>query len=264
METPTLEVPAVNETPVAEPIVSGTETDTTGKPEFDPKTIPPEIQEYFKKQTEEQTKKYADYDKYQAAAAEWEGVKNDQRFQKWTNDLRSTEVPKQFEITDEQFTAALSDKGRFLELVNQAAERLLADKVGPQLQSISQQHDFQAKANELSQTVSKYPDFKDLDQRGLIEPILRRYPGNKAAGIQGITFEDAYKLAKHSTLGEDADKIARGIVSGKKAATVERPGSANGARSQKVNAKNREEAMNMVAEALRNGRPVPEFDEIGG
>ena len=103
------------------------------------------------------------------------------------------------------------------------------------------------------------PEIEDLKtsmrDQGLIEPIVRKYPM--------LSFEDAYWLAKKDTLNEEADRRARGIVSGKKGAVLEKPGSGAGVKSQKVNAKNREEAMNMVAEAIRAGRPVPEFDEIG-
>ena len=103
--------------------------------------------------------------------------------------------------------------------------------------------------------MTKYPDFKELDKRGLIEPIIRKYPG--------MTFEDAYKLAKHETIDEEADKRARGIVEKKKVSNVERGNNAPGAKSSRVSARNREEAMEMVMEAVKAGREVPEFDKIG-
>lgn len=226
---------------------------------FDPEALPAEIKGYVTKQREaaaaEAAAKYADYERHREAAKEWEGVRNDPRFQKWAESLRQPEPPKQFEISDDQFAAALSDKGQFTKLVQEAAKALLEQTVGPQLESVKQHNEFREKVSELQQTVAKYPDFKDLDKRGLIEPIIKKYPQ--------MSFEDAYKLAKHETINEEADRRARGIVASKKAATVERPGTPSAAKGALVKAKNREEAMNMVAEAIRAGRPVPEFDEIG-
>jgi hypothetical protein len=226
---------------------------------FDPEALPAEIKGYVTKQREaaaaEAATKYADYERRVAEAKEWEGVRNDPRFQKWAESLRTPEPPKAFEITDDQFAAALSDKGQFAKLVQDAAKALMEQTVGPQLESVKQHNEFQSKVTELQQTVAKFPDFKELDKRGLIEPIIRKYPG--------MTFEDAYKLAKHETINEEADRRARGIVAAKKAAIVERPGIVNAGKGAPVKAKNREEAMNMVAEAIRAGRPVPEFDEIG-
>lgn len=231
-----------------------TETPAPAK-QFNPEALPAEIKSYVEKQREEVSKKYSDYEQKKAAAQEWESVRNDPRFQQWAQSLNKPAAEKPFEITDDQFAAALSDKQQFVALVNQAAQQLLKEQVGPQLESVQRRNEFQEKVSEIQQTVAKYPDFKDLDKRGLIEPIIRRYPN--------MTFEDAYKIAKHSTINEEADRRARGIIAGKKAATVERPGSPSGGKSPRVSAKNREEAMTMVAEAIRAGRPVPEFDEIG-
>lgn len=246
------------QTEVEQPETPATEQETPAAPEvkaFDPATIPKEIQEYFGKQKTEYEQKFADYEKHQKAAQEWEGVRNDPRFRQFAESLNKPPEPKAFEITDEQFTAALSDKGQFLSLVNQAAKQLLDQQVGPQLAQAQQYQQYQQKVSELQQTVTKYPDFKELDKRGLIEPIIRKYPG--------MTFEDAYKLAKHETIAEEADKRARGIVEKKKAGTVERGHNAPGAKTSRVTARNREEAMEMVMEAVKAGREVPEFDKIG-
>ena len=204
----------------------------------------------------EARKQFADYDKHRTAAKEWEGVRNDTRFQAWAESLRKPPEPKPFEVSDDQFAAALTDKGQFTKLVQEAAQALLEKSgLGQQLESVKKRNEFNDKVSELQQTVTKYPDFKDLDKRGLIEPIIKKYPS--------MTFEDAYKLAKHSTIGEDAAKLAAGIVKGKKDAIVERPGLPPAGKGPTLKAKNREEAMNLVMEAARAGRPIPEFDEIG-
>lgn len=268
MTTATEPVPAapVSTHPDPAPIDAGAaapETPPAGSApagrEFNPESLPAEIKTYVQRQKEEAAaeaaKKYADYDRHVEAAREWEGVRNDPRFQKWSESLRQPEPPKAFEITDDQFAAALTDKGQFTKLVQEAAKALLEQTVGPQLESVKQRNDFNEKVTELQQTVARFPDFKDLDKRGLIEPIIRKYPG--------MTFEDAYKMAKYATIDEEADRRARGIVGAKKAAIVERPGTPAAGRGPIIKAKNREEAMNLVAEAIRAGRPIPEFDEIG-
>ena len=259
MTTATEPVPAAPEAPAPEAAPEATPAAGAAAAGFNPESLSNDVKAYVTKQREEAQaearKQFADYDRHAAAAREWEGVRNDPRFQKWADSLRQPEPPKPFEVSDDQFAAALTDKAQFTKLVQDAAKAMLEQTVGPQLESVKQRNDFNEKVTELQQTVAKYPDFKDLDKRGLIEPIIRKYPG--------MTFEDAYKLAKHETINEEADRRARGIIAGKKAAIVERPGVQGSGKGPVLKAKNREEAMNMVAEAIRAGRPVPEFDEIG-
>lgn len=263
MTTATEPVPAAPdvetapEANAAPPVADGAPSTapTTTPKAFDPEALPAEIKSFVKQREDEISKKYADYDTHRSAAQEWERVRNDPRFQQWAQSLNQPPTPQPFDITDDQFAAALSDKNQFAQLVNLMAEKLLAERVAPQLEQVNRHNELNAKVNDLRQVVSKYPDFKDLDKRGLIEPIIRKYPH--------ISFEDAYWLARKDTLNEEADRRARGIIAGKKTAAIEKPGSGSGGRSPRVNAKNREEAMNMVAEAVRAGRPIPEFDEIG-
>lgn len=257
METATETAP---EAPVAEaaPEVVSAAPEAAPAPEakpFDPKTIPSEIREYFTKQQAESEKKYADYEKHQRSSQEWESVKRDPRFGDWVKSLNAPAAPKAFEISDDQFTAALTDKGQFARLVQDAAKHLLETQVGPQLQQTQQRFQFQEKVAEVQETAKKYPDFMALDKQGLIEPIIQKYPN--------LSFEDAYWLAKRKNFSAEVDAKARGVVHQKKTASVEKGATPPGARTPKVKAKNREEAMTMVMEAARAGREIPEFDEIG-
>lgn len=234
---------AVEVTPTAE-------TAPTSKG-FDPEALPSEIKSYVEKQREEVQRKYADYEQHKRSSQEWESVKNDPKFQNWVKTYNTPEPKKPFELSDDEYVAALTDKRQLQGVVEKLAQRIIDEKLAP----INQRSEFNEKVNELTETVSRFPDFKELDQRGLIEPVIRKYPN--------ISFEDAYWLAKKGTLNEEADRRARGIINQKKAATVERPGQTSGGKGHRVNAKNREEAMQMVMEAARAGRPIPEFDEIG-
>lgn len=217
------------------------------KPAFDPSNIPAEVQDHYKKQ-------YGDYESLKQQAQQWEGVRNDQRFQQWAQGLNAPQTPKPFEITDDQFASALTDKAQFLNLVNQAAEQLVNQKVGPQLQQTQYQIEFSRANAEIAQMKAKYPDFDELDKRNMIAPYVQKY--------RGISFEDAYWLAKKGTFNEEVDKRARGVVASKKGASVERPGTPPGARTNKVKVGTRLEAMELAAEAFRAGKEPPEF-EIG-
>lgn len=216
---------------------------------FDPQSLPPEAQEYFKKQ-------YSDYDKHKSLASEYQRLIQHPLFQEWYHGLRNQsqkEAPKpqKLEITDDEFVGALSDKSKFLQLVEKAAEMRANQILGPQLQQTQFEVNLQKRTNEINVTASKYPDFMELDKKGLIEPILLKYPN--------LGIEDAYWLAKRHTINEEIDRKARGLVEKKKSASAERPG-ASGARSNKVVAKSTLEAMEIAANAFRAGKEVPEIE----
>lgn len=236
----------------AETEVKSTETtqekaETTQSKTFDPNTIAPEAKAYFEKQ-------YEGYGKYKELSTEYENLLRSKEFQEWYQGLEQNkqEAPAKFEISDEDFVAALGDKNKFSQLVANLAERIANDKLGPQLEQTRREVIQARKTTELEQTIKQYPDFMELDNRGLVEPYLRKYPV--------LSFEDAYWLAKRHTMNEDIDKKARGLVEAKKNATVEKPGSSSGGRSHKVKAKTSLEAMEIAAEAYKAGRPIPEIE----
>ena len=235
----------------AEPEVKNTEAPKVE--EFDPAKVDPRAKEYFEK---EYTKKYEDYEPSKKAAEELRYIKNDPEFQKWIMSRNKPEPSKPFEITDEQFTAGLSDKAQFVKLIQEAAKHLVQNEIGPKLQQTDQHFQVEAKKQELADVITKYPDFKELDKRGLIAPIVEKYNRN---GIN-ISFEDAYWAAKKHTWNEDVAKAARGQVQDRKTASVEKPNNAPGARRNVVKFDSREEALQAVAEALAAGREAPEID----
>lgn len=238
---------------------TATETTTEAAPEaqaqtqtetaFDPAKIDPKVKEHFEK---EYSTKYADYEPSKKAAQELNAIKNDAGFQKWLQERNASAKPNPFEITDDQFTAALTDKAQFTKLVQDAAKHLLQNEVQPKLQQTEQHFQLEAKKTELKETVIKFPDFKDLDKRGLIEPIIRKYPN--------VSFEDAYWMAKQHTYKEDVAAAARGQVTSRKASTVEKGDNAPSARKQTVKVADRLEAMERAAEDFRAGREVAEYE----
>ena len=216
---------------------------------FDPKSLPPEAQEYF-------SKKYEGFDRLKGMSEEYERLLRAPEFRSWYEGMRQPHAqqaqPKPFEITDDQFVAAMGNKEQFAALVSSLAERIASEKFAPQIQSTKQEIELAKRTAEINSTVAKYPDFMELDKRGLIEPYLRKY--------QSISFEDAYWLAKRHVFNEEVDKKARGIVEEKKAASVERPGNPPGAKSHRVRAKTRLEAMEIAAAAHREGREIPDIE----
>lgn len=216
---------------------------------FDPAKIDPKVKEHFEK---EYSTKYQDYEPSKKAAQELNAIKNDPRFQQWVQGLNKPEAPKPFEITEDQFTAALTDKQQFTKLVQDAARHLVDQQIGPKLQQTDQHFQLQAKTSELHATVQKFPDFKDLDKRGLIEPIIRKYPN--------VSFEDAYWMAKQHTFKEDVAKAARGQVEERKGSGVERPNNAPSKSQTVTKVASRLEAMERTAEDLRAGREIGQYD----
>jgi len=240
------------ETQTETPAVDGQQTETPAvveTPAFDPAKIDAQTRAYFEKET---STKYADYEPSRKAAQELNQIKNDPAFQKWLTERNAPAPAKPFEINDDQFTAALTDKAQFTKLVQEAAQHLLDTKIGPKLQQTDNHFQLQAKTNELHQTIAKFPDFKDLDKRGLIEPILRKY--------DKITFEDAYWIAKQATFKEDVAAAARGQVTARKGSNVERGNNAPSTNKSVVKVAGRLEAMTKVAEDIAAGREPGNYD----
>lgn len=236
-----IEAPEVVETPAPE---------TQSQPEaFDPSKIDARTREYFEK---ESSTKYADYEPSRKAAQELNQIKNDPGFQQWLQDRNAPKVQAPFELTDDQFTAALTDKAQFAKLVQDAAKHLLQTEVVPKLAQTDQHFQFESKKNELNATIQKFPDFKDLDKRGLIEPIIRKYPN--------VGFEDAYWMAKQHTFKEDVAKAARGQVNDRKTSGVEKPNNAPSSSRNVVKVADRLEAMERAADDFRAGREVAEYE----
>lgn len=231
--------------------VSDTKTEKTTETKeesFDPSKIDPKVKEHFEK---EYSTRYHDYENVKREAQEFNQLKNDQRFQQWVQSI-SNPPKKEFEISDDQFTQALTDKSQFARLVQEAAKHLLQTEVGPKLAQTDQRFQFEAKKNELSGVIQKYPDFKELDKRGLIEPLIVKYPN--------LGFEDAYWLAKRHTFKEEVAKAARGQVEERKGSTTERPNNAPSARRNVVKVSDRLEAMERAAEDFRAGREIAEYE----
>ena len=226
-------------------VIEGTVAETTPTPQpFDPASISPEIKSYYEKQ-------YKDHTRFKEYAGEYEQLLRAPEFQEWYRGLKQpkrNEIPQ--EMSDEEFQAALGNKNSLSALIRSEAKRLLDSEYAPQLREVKLESEFVKKTSELEKVMTKYPDFVDLDDRGLIEPLIK----------EGLSFERAYKLAKWENLDEEVDRRARGLVDKKKAASVEKPGATSGAKSRRVKVKTKEEAMQIAADAFKSGREAPEIE----
>ena len=252
METATDTNPTETQTETA-PIEGATDTQAAPvEVAFDPAKIDAKTREYFENETKT---KYQDYEPSKRAAQELNAIKNDPGFQKWIQERNAPAPVKPFELTDDQFTAALTDKAQFAKLVQEAAKDLLQREVQPKLQQQENHVQLQARSVELKEVMDKFPDFKELDKRGLIADFVERY-----GQVPGFKFEDAYWMAKRHTFKDDVAKAARGQVTERKGSVVERGNNAPAAKRTVVKVEDRLEAMTRTAEDLAAGREPAEYD----
>ncbi len=149
-------------------------------------------------------------------------------------------------------------------LVQDAAKHLHDQEIAPKFEAQEYRVQVEAKTTELNQTKQKFPDFSELDKRGLIAPIIQKYPSvgkpNTPGYRAGITFEEAYWIAKQHTNKEDVAKAARGQVAERKTASVERGNNTQTANSAVVKVADRAELMERVAADIRAGREPGNYD----
>lgn len=242
--------------PVAEAFNEPSGADLTPQPKvaetFDPEKIDPKVKEHFEKTYSE---RYKDYDESKKAATQLNSIRNDPAFQEWLRTRNAPPAPvkaKEFELTDDQFTAALTDKNQFAKLVQEAAKHLVDQQIGPKLAQTDYHFKLEAKKTELSGAMQKYPDFKELDAKGLIAPLIEKYPS--------LSFEEAYKLAKYDTFKDEVAKAARGQVGERRNSSIEKPNNVPGARRNVVKVADRLEAMERAADDFRAGREPAEYE----
>lgn len=215
---------------------------------FDPSSISPEVQEYYKKQ-------YGDYEQLKGEVGQFRQLTQDQRFQKWYQEMQNPNpapAPK-FEISADEHAAALGDPAKFQELVMKAAEFTANSRINPQIQQLQAQLELEQQKSVLAGVIRKNPEFSELDSKGLIEPILRRYPG--------ISFVDAMNIAKSESgwVNKQVDDRARGQVQMQKKAITERGGNSNNSKAKK-SFSNRESAMEYAYSEAQAGREVDPDD----
>lgn len=177
------------------------------------------------------------------------------------------------ELSDEEFQAAQQDKAKFMGVVEKVATRIAESKIAPQLQATQQQLVQMRREQDILSTWERHPDFGDLDQAGLIEPLMRQYPQLGAEEIYAIAAYKAYGWTPPAKKGADPQGRPQPVAGqrppqqeptleearARRRAMVEKPSSVS-ARRNVVEVADREEAMMLAVEAYKNGQEPPEFE----
>lgn len=160
---------------------------------------------------------------------------------------RSGKMPD-MELSDEQFSQVISDKGAFTKLVRQVAESIAERKVGEHL-SPAQEELAQLKADrELDAITRRYSDFEKLNEDGVFDEHLKA----------GFDYETAYKLYKFDQAEADSpakvEQEAQRLLQAKKDGSVGKAGVPKLTGAARVyKAKNLDEAFDQAWAAVQRG-----------
>ena len=162
---------------------------------------------------------------------------------------KAPEQPKgsMAEMTQDELMEIQGNPKKFQEYVKSLALQASA----PMVQEAQQKAEFVMNLNKVESFAREHPDFWDLDKKGLVEPLIEKYPG--------MDLEDIYKLAKFPFVEDEAVRKAHNIVQDKKVAVTEKPGQVMPG-SSKIKVKSRQEAMALAWDFAEKGQTIPEFD----
>lgn len=235
---------------------------------FDPKGLSPELQQAYKQMQAAFTKKTQDISEARKKAETLDQLVGYSPFVKWynghvngepttgkpTEQLGEPEKAPQAildSLSEEEMQLLSTDPKKFKEVLRQAIREEASQALLPMMLETRKEVEYQKNLSKVESFSKEHSDFWDLDDKGLIDPLIAKYPG--------MGLEDIYKLAKYPYLEQDAVQKAHGIVQQKKAATVEKPGVGLPS-SNKVRVKSREEAMALAWDYAERGQTVPEFE----
>ena len=232
---------------------------------FDPKDLSPELQTAYKNMQGSYTKKMQEVSEFKKKGETLDQLASYEPFVKWYNQHRAgldkpseqpmsrtqpeqAEQPKaQAEMSQEDYALLLGDPKKMQEYIKSVALQASA----PMIQEAQQKAEFVMNLNKVESFAREHADFWDLDKKGLIEPLIEKYPG--------MELEDIYKLAKYPFVEDEAVRKAHNIVQDKKSAVTEKPGQVMPG-SSKVKVKSREEAMTLAWDFAQRGQEIPDFD----
>lgn len=159
---------------------------------------------------------------------------------------RKAGSPLSFELTDDQFEAARTDKRTFLELTKQIAQKVIESTVGDKLSHLSERTEALSSDREFERTAREYGDeFKTFKDAGKLDSYLK----------QGYDYETAFakaKLAERGKSPDDVSKKAEELLRQRKQQVTEKDGKrASGSRV--IKAKTFDEAISRSLDALLQG-----------
>lgn len=176
-----------------------------------------------------------------------------QDFQTWYQGRNNPQQPKKEEpaLTPEDLQALWQDPAKAYSHINQLIEKKAAEMLTPALSKQQQDIEVMKRTRDIETTASRHDDFWKLDEKGLIEQQIRKYPN--------ISAEDAYWLAKRGMVESEAIQKAHQTIDKKRNLVVEKPG-VNVGSSKVVKVKNRSELLEKAYEYAKKGEDVPEFE----
>jgi len=165
--------------------------------------------------------------------------------------------PTQFEMSDEEFQIMRSDDPRakdlFQKAVLRAAETMVNAKVAPHLNSTKQTVEELKTAKEFDTVASnpKYKDFRELNDKGLLDPYLKK----------GVSYEQAYKEYKYdhefeklqSDFEKKAQDKAQELLEASRNGAISRGGTTSIKGSPIVEASTFDEAFDKVFDLMSKG-----------
>jgi hypothetical protein len=230
---------------------------------FDPKSVPPELEQAYKQMQGAFTKKTQEIADIRKKAESLDQLVGYKPFVDWYQKHTSgqdkvsesespakdskQEQPKQKELSDEEFELLKTDKNRFMDYVKELARQ----ESLPIALKAQQKVEYLETVNKIEAFAKDHPDFWDLDQKGLIETTIKKYPN--------LEIDDIYRLAKYPFLEQEAVQKAHQIVQQKKDSVVEKPTTSGGTNPVKK-FKSRLEAMIATADAVAAGQEPPNWE----
>ena len=276
-ETPNNSAPVTEQAPSTQATDNGTGGQTTpSQPDasqqttkedsfFDANSLAPELQAAYKNMQAAYTKKTQEIADVRKKAESLDELVNYEPFMNWYNQHRQgtdkqamkqdtpvkpqEQVPTQApeEMDPEVYASIIQDPKKFKEYVS----KLAMEAAGPMAAQAQQKAEMTMNLMKVEKFGQEHPEFWELDRKGLIEPLIEKYPG--------LELEDYFKLARYPFLEQDAIRKAHGIVNDKRNAVSEKPGAVIPA-SRKVKVNSREEAMALAWEAHERGQTPPDFE----
>lgn len=182
---------------------------------------------------------------------------NDNRFREWYAGISAPPKPEpRPQLTPEELMQLQQDPVKYSEYIRKEALEAAKQELMPQIQRQQNEIEVMKRGRDIESTANRHPDFWDLDDKGLIEAQIRKYPG--------INAEDAYWLAKRGTVEQEVMAKAQETIRKKQGLVVEKPGVQVGS-SRVVKVKNKSELFEKAYEYAKKGvspEDMPDF-EVG-
>lgn len=187
-------------------------------------------------------------------AQAFDNLVQDQRFREWYSSVtnpKQSEVKKEPDLTPEQYAELQADPVKMQNFLDRRIEAKAQEMIAPALTRAQSEIEVLKRSNEIQNVANAHKDFWELDEKGLIEKTMMRYPN--------LSAEDAYWLAKRPGMEAEAMQKAHDTIKKKQGMVVEKPGvTTNGPKVVKV--KSKTELMERAYEYAKRGEEPPEFE----